>query len=114
MMPIHEKLRGRDFPTTRNYLRVTMVNIHEELTRRLDPVAVAQSPAQQIDRGRLSASICPPQWAGYLLSVVAPPYCLYAFAIDKWVCEPREGLAILLNLPLPASVPPTLAAAQSD
>ena len=29
MMPIHEKLRGRDFPTIRNYLRVTMVNIHE-------------------------------------------------------------------------------------
>ena len=25
MMPIHEKLRGRDFPTTRNYLRVCAV-----------------------------------------------------------------------------------------
>lgn len=43
MMPIHEKLRGRDFPTTRNYLRVTMCNIHDELVRRLDPAAVAQS-----------------------------------------------------------------------
>jgi hypothetical protein len=43
MMPIHEKLRGRDFLTTRNYLRVTMINIHEELTTRLDCVAVAHS-----------------------------------------------------------------------
>ena len=40
MMPIHEKLRGSDFPTIRNYLRVTMVNIHGELTNRLDSVAV--------------------------------------------------------------------------
>ena len=30
LMPIHEKLRGRDFPTTRNYLRVTICNIHDE------------------------------------------------------------------------------------
>ena len=43
MMPIHEKLRGRDFPTIRNYLRVTMVNIHSEFTRRLDSVAVEHS-----------------------------------------------------------------------
>jgi hypothetical protein len=39
-MPIHEKLRGADFPTLRNYLRVTMVNIHAELTNRLDAQAV--------------------------------------------------------------------------
>ena len=41
LMPIHEKLRGRDFPTLRNYLRVSMCNIHEELTRRIDAQAVA-------------------------------------------------------------------------
>ena len=41
LMPIHEKLRGRDFPTLRNYLRVSMCNIHEELTRRMDAQAVA-------------------------------------------------------------------------
>ena len=35
LMPIHEKLRGRDFPTTRNYLRVTLCNIHDEFTRRM-------------------------------------------------------------------------------
>jgi len=43
LMPIHEKLRGSDFPTIRNYLRVTLCNIHEELTKRLDPLAVATS-----------------------------------------------------------------------
>lgn len=33
LMPIHEKLRGRDLETTRNYLKVTLCNIHDELTR---------------------------------------------------------------------------------
>jgi len=41
LMPIHEKLRGRDFPTTHNYLKVTLCNIHDELTRRMDAGAVA-------------------------------------------------------------------------
>ena len=41
LMPIHEKLRARDFPTTRNYLRVVMCNIHDEFTERLDAPAVA-------------------------------------------------------------------------
>jgi hypothetical protein len=41
LMPIHETLRGRDFPTIRNYLRVTLCNIHDELTRRMDAAAVA-------------------------------------------------------------------------
>lgn len=40
LMPIHEKLRGRDFFTTRNYLRVTMCNIHDDLTKRMDVRAV--------------------------------------------------------------------------
>ena len=40
LMPIHEKLRGRDFPTTRNYLRVNLCNIHEELEQRIDVSAV--------------------------------------------------------------------------
>ena len=43
LMPIHEKLRGRDFGTTRNYLRVTMTNVHDELTNRLDAPATAKS-----------------------------------------------------------------------
>ena len=41
LMPIHEKLRGRDFPTIRNYLKVTLCNIHDEFTRQLDAAAVA-------------------------------------------------------------------------
>ncbi len=40
MMPIHEKLRGRDFHTTRNYLRVSLCNIHDELIGRIDAPAV--------------------------------------------------------------------------
>lgn len=40
LMPIHEKLRGRDFPTTHNYLKVTLCNIHDELSRRVDADAV--------------------------------------------------------------------------
>lgn len=43
LMPIHEKLRGRDFPTTRNYLRVTLCNIHDEFVKRLDSPAMAAS-----------------------------------------------------------------------
>lgn len=36
LMPIHEKLRSRDLVTTHNYLKVTLCNIHDELTRRID------------------------------------------------------------------------------
>jgi hypothetical protein len=43
LMPIHEKLRSRDFPTTRNYLRVALCNIHDEFVARLDGPAVAAS-----------------------------------------------------------------------
>ena len=40
MMPIHEKLRGRDYPAIRNYLRVTLCNVHDELIKRMDVPAV--------------------------------------------------------------------------
>jgi len=43
MMPIHEKLRGRDFETTRNYLRVSLCNIHDELIARMDRAAVERA-----------------------------------------------------------------------
>lgn len=43
LMPIHEKLRGRDFATTRNYLRVSLCNIHDELIERMDKGALEQS-----------------------------------------------------------------------
>jgi hypothetical protein len=41
LMPIHQKLRSAEFPTIANYLRVTMCNIHDELTRRLDAQALS-------------------------------------------------------------------------
>lgn len=41
LMPIHESLRGRDFSTTRNYMRVSLCNIHDVLVERLDTAAVA-------------------------------------------------------------------------
>lgn len=43
MMPIHEKLRGRDFQTTRNYLRVSLCNIHDELVARMDRAALERA-----------------------------------------------------------------------
>jgi hypothetical protein len=41
LMPIHEKLRGRDFPTTKSYLKITLCNIHDELAKRMDARAMA-------------------------------------------------------------------------
>lgn len=41
LMPIHEKLRRSEFPTIRNYLRVTLCNIHDEFTRRLEAATLA-------------------------------------------------------------------------
>jgi hypothetical protein len=49
LMPIHQKLRGRDFSTTHNYLKVTMCNIHAELTRRLDMTAIARAAVMHDD-----------------------------------------------------------------
>ncbi len=43
MMPIHEKLRGRDFATTHNYLRVSLCNIHDEFVARADVPALRQA-----------------------------------------------------------------------
>lgn len=43
LMPIHEKLRSRDAPAVQAYLRVTMINIHDQLTKRLDAPAVVDS-----------------------------------------------------------------------
>jgi hypothetical protein len=36
LMPIHKKLRSSEFPTLHNYLKVTLCNIHDELTKRID------------------------------------------------------------------------------
>lgn len=42
LMPIHKKLRASEFPTIRNYLRITLCNVHEELEKRMDAAAVAR------------------------------------------------------------------------
>lgn len=42
LMPIHKSLRASDFPTTQSYLKLTLCNVHEELTKRMDgPALVA-------------------------------------------------------------------------
>ena len=43
LMPIHKQLRASEFPTLHGYLKVTLCNIHDELTKRLDAEAVACS-----------------------------------------------------------------------
>lgn len=41
LMPIDRKLRASEYPTIRNYLRVTLCNIHDEFTKRVDAAALA-------------------------------------------------------------------------
>ncbi len=43
LMPIHKKLRANEFPTLHGYLKVTLCNIHDELTKRIDVAGVTQS-----------------------------------------------------------------------
>jgi hypothetical protein len=57
-MPIHEKLRARDAYAVRNYLRVTMIEVHDQLTKRLDVPATAGSLRGQWDLSPL-ASVVP-------------------------------------------------------
>ncbi len=42
LMPIHEQLRGHDYQTIRNYLRVTACNIHAEFEKRADIAALVE------------------------------------------------------------------------
>jgi hypothetical protein len=43
LMPIHEMLRGQDFPTMRSYLQISLCNIHDELTKRMDARTIVES-----------------------------------------------------------------------
>ncbi|MBX9776904.1 MAG: hypothetical protein K2Y71_21205 [Xanthobacteraceae bacterium] len=45
LMPIHEKLRAPDYLAISNYLRVSLINIHDRLIERLDVPATARSLA---------------------------------------------------------------------
>ena len=42
-LPGHEKLRGHDALTIRNYLRVTAINIHDEFAKRADAPALVSA-----------------------------------------------------------------------
>jgi hypothetical protein len=42
-MPIHEKLRAPDYLAIHNYLKVSLINIHDELSNRINASDVAQS-----------------------------------------------------------------------
>lgn len=41
LIPIEKRLRASEFPTIRNYLKVTLCNIHEEFCKRADAAALA-------------------------------------------------------------------------
>jgi hypothetical protein len=43
LMPIHEQLRGQDFPTIHNYLKVVLCNVHDELTKKIDAPQLAHA-----------------------------------------------------------------------
>lgn len=42
LMPIDKSVRSADLPTTRNYMKVTLCNIHDELSIRMDAPALAR------------------------------------------------------------------------
>jgi hypothetical protein len=46
LMPIHKSLRASERPTLHNYLKVTLCNIHDELTRRMDGAALSRALLQ--------------------------------------------------------------------
>jgi hypothetical protein len=41
LMPIDKRLRVSEFPTIHNYLRVTLINMHEEFSTRVDASVIA-------------------------------------------------------------------------
>jgi hypothetical protein len=56
LMPIDKAVRSADFPTTHNYLKVMMCNIHDELTRRME---VATLVGNLADRAQASTPAAP-------------------------------------------------------
>jgi len=56
LLPINESLRRSELPTIHGYLRATLCNVHEELTRRMcAPAVVASIRAGQAGVGMLRA-----------------------------------------------------------
>ena len=50
MMPIHESMRTRDIGTTLAYLKLTLANMHEELNKRMDAAAMAQTNCAKVGK----------------------------------------------------------------
>jgi hypothetical protein len=42
LMPISKEIRSRDFPTTISYLKISLCNIHDELTKRIEAQGIAE------------------------------------------------------------------------
>src|SRR5688572_27646364 len=57
LMPINKEVRSRDFPTTHSYLKITLCNVHEELTRRADLPALARQLREEAAVPPPSASL---------------------------------------------------------
>jgi hypothetical protein len=57
LMPIHERLRTLDFPSLRNYLKVTLCNIHDVLLRRIDAPALVAALKARSASDRRSTSV---------------------------------------------------------
>ncbi len=45
LMPIHESLRAQDFPTLKSYLKLTLCNVHDELSKRVNGPLLSASLA---------------------------------------------------------------------
>ena len=57
-MPIHEKMRTKDAPTTRNYLRVTMINIHDRINQAAMDTAAVIARAVGTAKNAVVTAVC--------------------------------------------------------
>jgi hypothetical protein len=64
LMPIHKDIRSRDFPTTHSYLKITLCNVHDQLTGRADVAALARQVRETASLPARSAD--PPKAASML------------------------------------------------
>jgi hypothetical protein len=60
LMPIHKEIRSQDFPTTHSYLKITLCNVHEQLTSRADLPALARQLGDAASPSRLDTDLDAP------------------------------------------------------
>ena len=65
LMPIDQKLRRPDYPTICNYLRVTLCNVHDETTKRMDAHALVETLHGISDAGRWVSDVDGPRHQRY-------------------------------------------------